>query len=86
MKPYSFKKLFLCCLFFIIPLSLLGAFLTLFEIAPINFNGSPTTGIKGFIVCIAIIPFWALMFGFWIWVVINLGDWFYSLIFKEQAK
>ncbi|MBB2144004.1 hypothetical protein GM921_00775 [Pedobacter sp. LMG 31464] len=81
---FSFKKLFFAYLFAMIPFSLLGGILSLFNIVPVNFNGNPTYGFKGFIVAILFTPFIALMFSGLNWLFLNLGVLIYRLFSKQR--
>ncbi len=81
-KELNFKNIFLYYLFFMIPFSLLFAFLSLFNKWPIQFNDKPTYGILGFVVCIAFTPLWAFLFTCLTWVALFTGRLFYNMFLK----
>lgn len=70
---FTFKKLFIAYLFAMIPFSLLIGALSLFNIVPVNFNGNPTYGIKGFVVAVLFSPFIALIFSGLNFIFLNFG-------------
>lgn len=86
MVPFTFKKIFFSYLFFIIPFSILAGFLALFDIAPIQFNGEPTHGLKAFIVCILFTPLWTVLMSGLTWMALNVGQWFHILFLRVIKK
>jgi hypothetical protein len=83
---YSFKQLFWAYTFCFIPFSVFAAFLALFNITPVEFNGSPRYGIQGFIILILCIPFVGLMFGVINWMVLNFGGMLYDAFLKAFKR
>jgi len=77
MKNFTFKKLFWSYTFCMVPFALLSAFLALFNVVPVVFNGRDTFGVVGFIVPIAFIPFFGLLFSGFNWLALNFGHWLY---------
>lgn len=74
-----FSLLFWNFLFGYLPFSLLGAFLSLYEVITVNFNGEPTYGFKGFIIMLVFTPLMALIFTIVAWVYFRIGNFFLRL-------
>ncbi|TSD67870.1 hypothetical protein FFF34_010915 [Inquilinus sp. KBS0705] len=81
-RSYKFKRLFLTYLFIIAPLSVLEGVLALFHLVPVNFNNTPTYGLKGFIIVIIFSPFILSMISGANWIGLQIGD----ALLKECLK
>jgi len=79
---FSFKKIFLAYLFFILPFSILESFLAYFNVAPVDFNGIPRYGFIGAIIPILFIPFLSVIISGATWVALTLGTFFYNGFMK----
>jgi hypothetical protein len=77
-NDFNFKKMFLACLFFALPFFAFAGFLALLEISPIEYNGKSYSGVKGFVISILNIPFFALVFSCMNWLVLNFGNFMYK--------
>lgn len=68
-----FKLLLACNVGFFVPVSLILAFLSLFEVVPVDFNDAKYYGFKGFIIHLLFMPFYVLMFTVLYWVIFAIG-------------
>jgi hypothetical protein len=83
---YSFKRLFWSYTFCAIPFSILAAFLALFNVMPVEFNGTPRYGIQGFIIPILYTPFFGLIFGGFNWLALSFGGMLYDAFLKAIKR
>jgi hypothetical protein len=83
---YSFKRLFWSYTFCAIPFAILGSLLALFNIIPVEFNGSPRYGIQGFIILILYIPFFCLIFSSINWLALSFGGTLYDEFLKMLKR
>ncbi|GAB2983510.1 hypothetical protein GCM10027049_20920 [Mucilaginibacter puniceus] len=74
-KPFPFKKIFWAFVFLFTPVTILSSLLALFNVVPVDFNGTPRYGFEGFITPILYLPFAILMMSALIWLMLNFGNW-----------
>jgi hypothetical protein len=85
-NKYSFKRLFWSYTFCAIPFAILGSFLALFNVVPVEFNGVPRYGIQGFIIPILYIPFFGLVFSCTNWLALSFGGMLYDAFLKAIKR
>jgi hypothetical protein len=81
-KRYSFKRLFWSYTFCGIPFLILAAFLSLFNVIPVDINNAHYYGITGFLITFLFIPFVGLILGCTNWLALNFGSLLYDFSIK----
>jgi hypothetical protein len=83
---YSFKLMFWSYTFCALPFLLLAGILSLLNITPVEFNGSPQYGIPGFAIAVIFIPFTGLILSCTNWLALNFGSFLYTAFLKAMKK
>lgn len=85
-NKYSFERLFWSYTFCFGPFAILASFFALFNVIPVEFNGSPRYGIQGFIIPILYSPFFGLIFSGINWLALSFGGMLYDAFLKTIKR
>ena len=85
-KGKLFSFLFLGYFYAYLPFAIIFAFLSLFGLVPVTFNGTPIYGFWGFVLMFFYIPITAIVFTISNWLYLSLGLWIQSKVKQVFRK